>query len=196
MLTQAELQALSRYDSWVPLPAESVALLLFLVNNAYYVFSDRNDTTDALIDATTAALMDNAMIGAILFYMTDVTPAGTLVCDGSTYPREDYPQLWDVLPASTKTETEFTVPDLIGTTIRGSNSPGNTGGSDSISLTTDQLPAHTHTTGNSLTAPMTPGAVPTLVPNPIPAQTGPTGSGQSINITNAYVGLLPVIVSG
>lgn len=37
------------------------------------------------------------LIGSILLYATADTPSGTLLCDGSTYLRTDYPRLYGVL---------------------------------------------------------------------------------------------------
>jgi microcystin-dependent protein len=86
----------------------------------------------------------------------------------------------------------FAVPDFTGRFARNSDfvelEIGDTGGVAEVTLTTAQMPSHTHTdtghvhtTGNSATAlAVSPGELPVLVPNPIPATTGSA----SANLTN------------
>jgi microcystin-dependent protein len=86
-------------------------------------------------------------IGMVFPTIAEAIPDDTLICNGGTYNRDDYPLLWEVLPAGSKTPTTFTLPDLSDRFIRGANSPlnvGNTGGADSVTLTTDEMPSHTH----------------------------------------------------
>ena len=76
-------------------------------------------------------------------------PPDALLCDGATYARDDYPRLWEVLPANMKTSTTLTVPDLREKFIRGATNAsdiGSSGGSDEHTITVAQMPAHAHTT--------------------------------------------------
>lgn len=95
------------------------------------------------------------MIGIIFSYITAAPPRCSLPCDGSVYQIADYPQLAAALdPAFIVDALTFRVPDLRGTTVIGagdgvgltSRAVGDTGGSERVILTTDQMPAHTHTT--------------------------------------------------
>jgi len=77
-------------------------------------------------------------------------PTGWLFCDGSEVAKSEYPRLYSVignLYGTPAIGTNFVLPNLadrvpVGKTA--SNSVGNSGGNSSITLTTNQLPAHTH----------------------------------------------------
>lgn len=107
-------------------------------------------------------------VGAILD-MAAGTPPGFLNCDGSEYLKATYPALstylgntWGVAPSGV---LYFVVPNLnrrgtvgsggTGTVILGS-AVGDVGGSETVALSVDQLPAHTHTTYIA-TSPFHPG---------------------------------------
>lgn len=104
--------------------------------------------------------------GEIFYHWSDSeTLPGAILCYGQTITDADttYPGLWAYAPASSKSGTSLTVPDLRGRTIFGrdnmggadagrigtSNTVGATGGSNTIS--TSNLPSHSHsfTTGSS-----------------------------------------------
>lgn len=53
------------------------------------------------------------LIGSIQLYATSTIPADTLVCDGASHLRTDYPTLYSVLSGFYITDADhFTVPDL------------------------------------------------------------------------------------
>lgn len=89
------------------------------------------------------------MIGVIFSYITAAPPRCSLPCDGSVYQIADYPQLAAALdPAFIVDALTFRVPDLRDKTVIGAGSTravGDTGGAESVTLTTDQLPSHSHT---------------------------------------------------
>jgi microcystin-dependent protein len=88
------------------------------------------------------------MIGAIVAVCAAEAPEGTLLCDGSVYSRADYPRLYEALPAALRLDSEtFQVPDLRDRFVlaAGVRQPLETGGSETVTLTVEQLPAHTHT---------------------------------------------------
>jgi microcystin-dependent protein len=97
--------------------------------------------------------------GVIMPYAGTVVPDGFLFADGSTKNRADYPELFNALgggasPYGLPSGTTFTLPDLRSRVPVGKNSTGTfsilngKGGSETQSLTTAQLPAHSHTTPN------------------------------------------------
>ena len=132
---------------------------------------------------------EGCMVGAINAFMTEDTPAGWLLCDGSTYGRVDYPRLYASIHSSFILDADnFNVPDLTDRFLGGVSSSGGTAvpgvvaGENSVTLSIDEMPAHTHT----YTPPIinidieAPG-----VPDPIaaglgvPTQTGSTGDGNA-----------------
>lgn len=133
------------------------------------------------------------MIGQIVPYVTAAPPDNCLICDGSTYARVDYPDLYAALASVFIIDADnFVVPDLRGRTIIGMNTSypmGSASGEAEHTLTAGEMPTHSHTdtghvhtTGNSITlAAVMPGEGPVLTPNPIPALTGSA----SANLTNA-----------
>lgn len=173
------------------------------------------DQLDALVSSAELALRTNIMIGTIIHTATSVAPFGTLVCDGATYQREDYPALYDVLADAYIVDSEtFTVPDLIGRHIRGGplSEIGDELGEDEHVLTIDELPEHTHDNephAHQYTPPVinidveAPG-----VPDPVAAGIGlptstsvetitivATGGGEAHNNIPASTVLLPCIVA-
>jgi len=95
------------------------------------------------------------MIGAVIPYATDTTPDGTLYCDGTTYQRTDYPELYAVLASVYIVDADsFVVPDLRGRTVIGdgtgsglsARAVGDLLGEETHVLTTAELASHAHTT--------------------------------------------------
>ena len=90
------------------------------------------------------------MLGTVIAYVSTQPPKGTLRCNGSTHQRADYPRLYDALdPAYIIDANTFETPDLEGRFLWGAlnvQPTADTGGATSVTLTTAQIPAHTHTT--------------------------------------------------
>lgn len=89
----------------------------------------------------------NYMIGMIIAYPNATLPDFILACDGSTYDKADYPALYDVLDATYQTSgTQFTLPDLRDRFIVGTGgySLGDIGGVDNVTLTSSEMPNHSH----------------------------------------------------
>lgn len=104
-------------------------------------------------------IVDNTPVGTITAFGGFAAPTKWLVCDGASYYKSDYPELWEALAnfrlveVGTGLDIVYT-PDLRNrflngvTTSNGGSSIGNTGGIAGITLTVGQLPAHNHTVAN------------------------------------------------
>lgn len=89
------------------------------------------------------------MIGTMLPSIAANLPAWALWCDGNTYTKAQFPELYDALhPDFKDTGLEtFTLPDMTGRFLVGSNDideVGQTGGLDEVTLTQAQMPSHFH----------------------------------------------------
>lgn len=88
--------------------------------------------------------------GIIMPFAGTVAPQGCLFCDGSAVSRTTYAALFAVIGTTYgegDRENTFNIPDLSGRVVIGvsnSHALGTTGGSETVTLTDDQLPAHTH----------------------------------------------------
>lgn len=152
------------------------------------------DTVETIVNecwAMVSAFYDDMLIGAIFPFFTSI-PEGWLLLDGSTYTEAQYPLLFAKLPAQFKSGTNFTLPDCTGRfpmgTITGTET-GNTGGQAAINLTVAQLPAHNHTYIPPTISDIDVEAPGAPIPSTgigSPTNTGDTGSGDSIDITNPY----------
>lgn len=107
------------------------------------------DEIEAQVSQMMKELMLSADIGSVVGLMTDVIPERYLLCDGGTYLREDYPDLYAVLPASLIIDADsFHVPDMAGLAVVGStieNPLLSTFGAAEHTLTESEIPAHSHT---------------------------------------------------
>ena len=89
--------------------------------------------------------------GCIFPYITNIAPIGYLICDGSIISRTTYNNLFNIIGTnfgSGDGTTTFNLPDMRGKFPIGADSTytfGSSGGSNSKTLTIDELPAHTHT---------------------------------------------------
>lgn len=88
--------------------------------------------------------------GSIYAYAGNTIPSGFLLCDGSNVSRSVYSDLFDVIGISFGSgdgSTTFGLPDISGRVAIGTSQQrqlGSTGGSESVILDGNSLPAHTH----------------------------------------------------
>lgn len=99
----------------------------------------------------TMARMD-VPIGTVLDFAGASVPAGYLECDGSAVSRAAYPKLFAAIGTAWGAgngSTTFNLPNLGGRTCigKGSRAVGNTGGSETHTLTTSEIPSHAHSVG-------------------------------------------------
>ena len=97
--------------------------------------------------------MADGFIGEIRAFGFNFTPNGWLACDGSTYNINNFQALFAIVGVQFggNGSTNFKVPDLRGIVLTGVDpatngftTPGASGGSETVMLTTDTIPAHNH----------------------------------------------------
>lgn len=137
----------------------------------------------------------NPLIGMIIPFITQDPPTNVLPCDGSTYLKDDFPILYDVIdPAFIVDATHFKVPDLRGLTVigaGGSFSVADTGGEETHTLDVTEIPSHDHTIPlTATTLAVEPGEVTVLTPVPFfTTTTGLTGGSGAHNNMQPYLAL-------
>lgn len=103
-----------------------------------------------LFDWTSTTKMQ---IGTIIATVLGVLPSNWLACDGATYHRVDYPELYAGLASAFIVDADhFTVPDLRGRTVLGvgtgsgltTRAVNDSGGSEKHALSQAELAAHQH----------------------------------------------------
>jgi len=156
-------------SSTYQLSGTSYAVLLYaeayLSSREFWV--NRNNPLDEISDTEwddLQAYIDNAyrelmlpVIGQVIAYVTADPPTNVLPCDGSQYLRTDYPELYAILDSAFIVDADhFAVPDLMGRVIVGAGSGSgltaravdDSGGLESVELTTGTLPSHSHSSVN------------------------------------------------
>lgn len=215
--------ALSDTGHFVYLDAWSISALASIFAQAmplYFWMNNQNPLDETQVDdlmakqAKTLGQLMHPIVGLIMPVCTASLPDGTLLCDGATYSRSDYPNLYDALDTFYHIDADsFNVPDLRGKFVLGPDTshPVNTdGGSFEHTQTLSELAAHSHTSPPHTHTEVT--AIGTVVSiglePPVPAAlpsaglTGATsvsidsaGSSAPMNITPPFVALRYVVVA-
>ena len=107
---------------------------------------------NAAMSTVSQALADLIPVGVIVPFAGKTAPSGWALCHGGTLPKDEYPELYDMVGYVYGGEgDDFGIPDMrtrvpVGYDVR--NPPFNTigakGGAAEVRLTTSQLPSHAH----------------------------------------------------
>lgn len=140
------------------------------------------------------------LIGTVFPWLIN-PPVGWLLLDGSTYASADYPELSALLPAHLISGANFTLPDVsyaFPQAVQDEDDAGAVVGSNVLTLTVGQLPAHNHTyTPPVLTIDAETPSVPvTTAGVGSPTTTGNTGDGDDVDIRPMRFGLVYAVFSG
>lgn len=124
--------------------------------------------------------MSDPYIGEIRIFAGNFAPAGWAFCNGQSLPISENDALFTLIGTTYggDGETTFNLPDLQGRLPlhQGANSSGSTyilgetGGAESVTLTTQQIPSHSHALTGSSTNATTTGPTNT-VPGTLPEAT-------------------------
>jgi microcystin-dependent protein len=100
------------------------------------------------------------LLGQIVPFAGNYAPKGWLLCNGQLLPISQYTALFSLLGANYggNGTTNFALPDLRGAVAispgqapgRSSYSIGEIGGSESVTMTMNEMPAHTHSLAGTL----------------------------------------------
>lgn len=102
-------------------------------------------------------------IGEVRLFAGNFAPRGWAFCDGTQYSIAEYTAAYSILGSTFggDDQTYFKVPDLRGRVAVGTGqgnglpnvSLGEVGGTESVTMTTSQMPAHTHTANATIAFP-------------------------------------------
>lgn len=112
-----------------------------------------NARSNALTVDWSGNVMSQGMAGMIQMFAGSTAPTGWLICDGSAVSRTTYATLFSVIGTSYGTgdgSTTFNLPDMRGKFPLGVSSShpitgtGSSGGAETVTLTTNEMPSHHH----------------------------------------------------
>jgi microcystin-dependent protein len=196
----AAFQALASCSSGATAPATTYAYQLW-ADTANALLKQRNSANSAWV-----ALFPLAQVvmpaGSMIDFGGTAAPSGWLLCDGSAVSRATYATLFDAIGTTWGAgdgSTTFNVPNLARRVTVGSggassgtlgNAVGNTGGAETHTLSTGEIPAHSHGVTD-------PGHTHTLTQSALVANTagtafdnaGTAGAGASVSANSNTTGI-------
>lgn len=194
------------YLSGITLQLALDALNTYIEPTSWYPAPNDEDEAQNYIDTAAKELMSASMItaGMLMPYATSgatAPPSGWLVCNGTEVSKTTYASLFAVIGTKYGTAVNpanFVLPNLITKTIIGTDGStggsafavGHSAGSQTVTLSVDQIPSHTHKYDRGLTS-VTLGPSPIVTASGIYTQgtTYSTGSGASVPIMQPYIAL-------
>lgn len=195
------VRALAIDNALIPHVSDAIAQLTIEAN----WFEVGDSISDVIVESAEALdswYLSNMFIGQVSTFL-GALPDFWLALDGGTFDRDDYPELWTALDAQFKDSTTFTLPDLsdlfLAVAGTGSYALGDTGGENNHTLTTDEIPSHTHTylppvIDLDLEAPGVPDIAAARIG--APTSTGATGGGNDHENRPPYFAMLIGIFAG
>lgn len=124
-------------------------------------------------------------VGCVYMYGGGVAPSKFLLCDGSAISRTTYSELFSVIGTTYGVgdgSTTFNLPLMEGRVVigvSGTHALGTTGGTESVTLTEQELPTHSHTIplhGHTSTVKATTPALSHAITQPAFTYSGPSGN--------------------
>lgn len=137
--------------SYVFVPTQSYVLIYRESDNSFvYVKHDKVEYKDGVGHVWNGSGWQTIIeAGRIVSSIANAAPVGTLLCDGSSFERECYPELFAAIGTTfgAADDNHFNVPDLRGRCLIGSSSTytlGSIGGEDKHQLSAGEMPKHLH----------------------------------------------------
>lgn len=138
-------------------------------------------------------------IGAVQMFAGASAPVGWLVADGSAISRSTYAALFTLLGTTYGAgngTTTFNIPNLVGRMplgVSGSHALGTSGGAETTTLSSGQLPSHSHSIPEAAGSTTVQSGSGATVANATSGSTGSVGSGSSVPILSPYLALTMII---
>ncbi|MFR8269331.1 MAG: tail fiber protein, partial [Oscillospiraceae bacterium] len=136
--------------TWANFPSNSFSIKFI---SGRTIVTKSSDGTNTVSNTYTVTNIDSTSPGIIKINASSTVPGGYLPCDGRAISRTTYANLFKVIGTTYGAgdgSTTFNVPNLNGRVVVGKSSStftalGQTGGEINSTLSTANLPAHTHT---------------------------------------------------